>query len=321
MIFLKKNPQSKIFVKLLFLTLILLLFCINSYAKSDFIIAKVNDLAITKSDLDYRLQYFLKNSSYKIKTRKEYLSLSKFMLDKMIEESLITQHAQSKDINVEKDEIDQAINYIAISKKINPAKYKKQLKANKNHYNSFKNQIISELLWSKIVKNFINPLIKVHQYEIKEMLIRNNLIKKQKKFKFNEIILKKSDDADIIAQKIYLELQKGADFDDMARNFSFNYFEDKNIRWLDESQLNNEVFKNIKDLLTNQYSKPIKLGNFIRIIKIINIKEVDKIKTENIEQIKQHIKNEKLAIKTKSYMIKLKKNSYIEIAPKFNINF
>ncbi len=298
-----------------------MLFCINSYAKSDFIIAKVNNLAITKSDLDYRLQYFLKNSSYKIKTRKEYLSLSNFMLDKMIEESLITQDAQSKDINVEKDEIDQAINYIAISKKINPAKYKKQLKANKNHYNSFENQIISELLWSKIVKNFINPLIKVHQYEIKEMLIRNNLIKKQKKFKFDEIILKKSDDADIIAQKIYLELQKGADFDDMARNFSFNYFEDKNIRWLDESQLNNEVFKNIKDLLTNQYSKPIKLGNFIRIIKIIDIKEVDKIKPKNIEQIKQHIKNEKLAIKTKSYMLKLKKNSYIEITPKFNINF
>ncbi len=322
MIFQAKIVKNNILLKLITVTLIfLILFPFKSFSKTDFIIARVNNIALTKTDLDYRLQFFLKSSNYKIKTRKEYKSLSKFMLDKMIEEELIKNDAKKNNINVDDKEIEQAINFINLKNKKNINQYYKIIKSNYNHYNSLKSQIAAELLWTKIVQNQIQPLINIYQHEIEEILARKNLIKKQKQFKFDEIILKIGDDVNLIAQKLYNELINGANFNDLARNFSYNFSDNKNINWLSENQLNNKIINNIKHLNKNQYSKPIKLGNFVRIFRIIDVRQVDKVEQEDVAQIKQYILNEKLAIKTKSYMLNLKKNAYIEITKEFNDHF
>lgn len=299
---------------LLFCFLIVQLFLINnSKAQVDFIVAKVNNSAITNSELKSRVRLFVKISGFKNQSKRDNEILSDAILSKMIEEELVLQEAKKLAIDVTKEEVEDAIKIITLSQKDNYANIANFFKHNQMEYKSFWRQVESEVLWSRIVSIKLKPTISVSELEINEMLERANLLKEEKQLNISEISIDVKDSN--IVKKIHDELVSGADFDQIARNFSQSYTsEDRgSLGWVNKSQLNEAIFSELERLKKGQYSRPILLGNYYRIFRINNIKIDKDVSEQDLERVKNYLSNNKLRIKSKSYLMNLKRSAFIEI--------
>lgn len=293
----------------------LILFSFSSInAADDYIVAKINNIAITKSELQSRLKIFNKLSGFKVGSASEKKALTEALLSKMVEEEIIRQDAIKSGLVASYPEMQNAIEIVALSKKMEVKKLTDFLQLNPIINSAFRAQIESEILWSKIVSQRLSAAITVSDFEVNQMLKRADLISKQKRFKLAEINLKEIDSGDLLPKKIYDELQDGVNFDEIARTFSQNYDSNQGLLgWVDKSQINEKIYQAIEDLEVGQYSQPIKLGQSYRIFKLLDTKITDKIDKGDIKRIKDYITNKKLRVKAKSYMMNLKRRAFVEM--------
>lgn len=294
-----------------------ILFLCHSYAYQDYIIAKVNNKAITKLELDDRYGFVLFSSKIKVRNALDKKLLMAQILDKMVDEELIRQEAQRIGINVSQNEVNSAANIIASRQKITVKKLKATL-ANKGlSFASFLSQVKSEILWSKITSNILKPRVKVSEVEIREFFEQQNMVKDATKYHIAEIlILSTQKKSQQFAQKIFLELKEGADFEKLSDQFSSSVFKSSGgeIGWVFKSDIDNRIYQNIAKLRKGSYSKPLKLDDGYHIFKLIDSRlETDIFSKENIDMVKKAILARKLQTLSKSYLLDLRKKSYIEI--------
>ena len=85
------------------------------------------------------------------------------------------------------------------------------------------------------------------------------------------------------------------------------------IGWIQESALNEEIYKELNLLKTNQISKPIKLANNYIIFKIEDIKVTKKQinKDEELKRIEEIEKNKRLERFSRIFFNKIKMNYQI----------
>lgn len=308
-----RSPFFSINLRLLILCLLFLVIAANSFAQVDYIVAKVNNSAITYSELKSRIRLFTKISGFKNDSKKDEKILLDAILSKIIEEELIFQDAKKLGIKVSKDELNHAIKIITLSQKDNFDDLANFLKHNQLQYESFAKQVESEVLWSKIISSKLKSTISVSELEINEMLNRSGLLKEKIQLNVSEISINVNNSN--IVNKIYQELLLGANFQQVAKNFSESYSsEDKgNLGWVDKSQLNKSIFDELLKVKKGGYSKPILLGDYYRIFKINDIKTDKDFNEEDFKRVEEYLYNNKLRIKSKSYLMKLKREAFIEI--------
>lgn len=313
--------SNKIYLMCLrFFCLVLFVFSLPSFAVEkkfqDYIVAKINNVAITNSELDDRIKLFQIISGSKSRTKSQKEILRSVILAKMIEESLIKQDAKNSGIDLTKSDIEHGLEIISLSRNLDLESIKKNLSKYKINFDVFKDQVKVEILWSKIIATKIRPQISVMQNEIDQMLKQNNLIKKQQSFLISEILIENSDNDKILAQKIYEELNSGLDFEELARNFSQSYsFENgSKIGWVNNTQINQQIYEIISSLKVGEHSKPHKISNNYRIFKLHELKISDDIDQDEVSKIEAYIKENKARVKSKSYLMDLKKKAFIEVA-------
>ncbi len=281
----------------------------------DFIVAKVNNIAITHSELKDRIKLFLAISGFKSGVEKEEKIVKEAILSKIIEESLIRQKAESLSIKLTENELDRGLEIVALSSGLTVKKIKKILKNDNLSFKIFANQVSAEILWSKIISYHIRPTISVSQNEIEQTLKRADLVKKQESFKISEILIIDSKNSKILAQKIYEELSNDADFNDMARNFSqsYNLENGANIGWVNKSQINKRIYDIISKLQIGEHSKPFKIGNNYRLFKLVDFKISKNFDQQDLSKVKNYLSDKKLKLQSKSYLMQLKRDAFIEI--------
>ena len=80
-----------------------------------FVVANINNQIITNLDLKNRYSFFIKTSNIKISTKSEKLFILNQLLEKLIEESLQLQKAKSLNIKVPAQELEVALESVALS--------------------------------------------------------------------------------------------------------------------------------------------------------------------------------------------------------------
>lgn len=100
----------------------------------------------------------------------------------MVDEELIRQEADSLKIAVTNDEIQDAIELVALRQKKNAVQFKLSLIQNGVFFENYAKQIESELLWSKIISEVLRSKVKITESETKEFLNSRNLILMLKNF-------------------------------------------------------------------------------------------------------------------------------------------
>lgn len=295
----------------------ILLSDVNDAVASKFnkaVIARINNQIITKTDLDDRYSFIILTSNLRINSPQEKQILLSRIVDKMVDEEIIRQEAQSLGIEVNDAEIGATINQNLKQSNQKVEDLKGFFAANNLSFANYEKQIMTDLLWTKIITQHLRSKVAVSDSEVKEILEQNNIDANITKFHLAEIFIpKKSDNDRKIAEKLAEELKKGVDFDKIVQQFSSNTAQKNgDLGWVDAKSLSKAVFDKISKLEKGQYSDPILLDGGYHIFKVLNKKTVNEIGENDLQAARNIVFINKLQVVAKSYLMDLKKKYFIE---------
>ena len=298
--------------------LFLFLFINNqSYAaKPDFIVAKVNNKAITNSELNDRYNFVIYVAKIAIKSAQDKEMLSNQILDKMIDEELIRQRASSLKMEVSPEEIREAIDDIALHQKKNATQLKISIINHGLSFDNYLKQVESEVLWSKIISETLRARVKVTEGEVNEFFEQQKFNTNVKKFHIAEIFIPKSTTAAQLASKLVLELRQGADFANIVRQFSRGLSAESNgdIGWVSHNEVDPRIYNELVKVPKSGYSNPILLTEGYHIFKIIDAKIESKIADKDMAEARNILFSRKLQTLAKGYLMDLRKEAFVEVS-------
>jgi peptidyl-prolyl cis-trans isomerase SurA len=293
--------------------------------KKVFVVAKVDNQAITNLDLTERFAVITKMSKIKIDSPQEKRIIINQILQKMIDENLQNKEAKKLGITVDQEKILQIRSEVSQSKNIDPEKLEDFFTAKSIPYESFLRQIESQILWSEIVKKTIAPTIKVSQSEIDELLELRKIKTNIEKYFISELFIpfiykNKNDsiDSKSLAFKLFNEIEKGKSFNDIVRQFSQSPTAefDGEIGWIGVGDVDDETYQEIVKTKTGETSRPVLTKDGYYLFKVAKKQSFNTLTKEDKDQVKNIIFSQKLKLMAKSHLMDLRKNSYIEIEKK-----
>jgi peptidyl-prolyl cis-trans isomerase SurA len=300
------------------------IFAANNYIKKlslqNSIIAKINNRAITKSELNDRYNFVIITSKINIKNTQDKKILESQILDKMIDEELIRQEAKNLKIESNASELMEAIDEIAFQQKKNSQQLKFFFLNQGLSFENYLKQVESEILWSKIISEVLRSKVKVSEVEIKEFFEQQKFNISVKKFLIAEILISNNQspikDNLLLAKKLVEELRNGANFKSILQNFSTGGFDEHEgeIGWVWQSDIDAKIYDAIFKLTKNSYSDPVLLSDGYHIFKILDVKTDTKVEDQDLISARNIIFSRKLQITAKGYLMDVRRKSFIEIS-------
>ena len=313
------NNQNVIFRFVIFTIISLVFFTKPSFANS-FVVAKINSKVITNLELTDRYQFVLLSSQIKGLLDQDKKSLLNQIIDKMVDEELIRQEADSLKIAVTNDEIQDAIELVALRQKKNAVQFKLSLIQNGVFFENYAKQIESELLWSKIISEVLRSKVKITESETKEFFEQQKFDINVKKLFIAEIFIPKDEDssnhAASISRKLVSELRNGADFRNIVKQFSRDSLSAEHngeIGWVSQKDIDKKIYEEVSKLKKGEYSDPILLTDGYYIFKLIESKVETKIEDQDLNVARNNIFMRKLQNVAKGYLMDLRKRAFVEI--------
>jgi len=305
----------KIIIRSLFL--IIIFTNQNSFANNskNFIAVKINNKAITNSEIEDRYDFVLKVSGMSFKNSVDKKILRSQIVDKMIDEELVRQESSRLKIDINKDEMKEALMMISKQRKQNIEQFKSFFTKNNLSFENYEKQIESEILWSKIISELLKSKVKITDFEVREFFEQGKFNTNVRKFLLAEILISSSKNSAQLAQKITHELRHGADFNNIVRQFSSGFSSETNgeIGWVSQSEIEKKIYEAISKLEKGDYSDPVLLADGHHIFKLIDTGVEAKIHDKDLNIAKNIIFNRKLQNLAKSYLADLRKKSFVEL--------
>jgi parvulin-like peptidyl-prolyl isomerase len=288
-------------------------------ASQNYIVAKINNKAITSSELLDRYRYVVLIAKLSEKTQSNSDLLKAQILDKMIDEELIRQEAKALNIEASADEIKEAVEIISNQQKKNSNQMKFFLNGKGISFENFVKQVESELLWSKIISQNLSAKIKVSDVEIRELFEQEKFNVSVRKFLLSELVISKDKALGNMAQSfangLVSELKNGANFSNMVKQFSTGFSSENGgeIGWVSQNEIDKKIYEEVSKLKKGGYSNPILLSDGYHIFKLVDAKVENKIHDQDLKAARNIIFSRKLQTAAKGYLIDIRKKSYVEI--------
>ena len=170
--------------------------------------------------------------------------------------------------------------------------------------------------WNEMIVQRFNKNININRDNIKENLLKNNF---QKEFNLSEILFSISADEklEIRYNTIIEDINKNG-FDATALKFSLSDTSSQGglIGWVKESALNQNIMQILNEYQANMITKPIRIPSGFLILKINDIREINKYSNldQEIEQIVKLQINNQLSQFSNILIEKIRKEVEIEYA-------
>ncbi|MES2961466.1 MAG: peptidylprolyl isomerase [Pseudomonadota bacterium] len=285
----------------------------------DFITAKINNKAITNSELIDRYRYVVTSSKISIQSIDDQKLLLNQILDKMVDEELIRQEAAALKIEATPEEVGDAVEMVALQQKKNPTQFKVFFINNGFSFDHYLKQVEAEILWSKIISETLRSKVKVTEVEVKEFFEQHKFNTDVKKFHVAEILIsptgKSAQTAEQFATKLAIELRQGADFRNLVKQFSNGITAENNgeIGWVSQSDIDPKIYNAISKLTKGGYSDPVSLSDGFHIFKLLETKTETKIADQDLNAARNAIFSRKLQTLAKGYLMDIRKKAFVEI--------
>ena len=278
------------------------------------ILFKVNNEIITSIDILNEINYLnLINSDFqKLDDQKKYeVSKNSLIRDKIKEIDL---NQKFKELKLDEDYLNELINNYSKKngfKDIN--EFYNELKTSNIKIEEVKKKITIEFLWNQLIVDKFFRNVRINEENIKKNL---KVQKKQKEFLLSEILFslennnELTDKIELINQTI---LDEGFSKSALIHSISDTNKTGGKLDWINEASLNTKIKSVLKDLEVGSVTKPILLPGGYLILKINDIREVEKeidLKKE-FEKIKREKINEQLNQMSNLYFNKIKKDIII----------
>jgi peptidyl-prolyl cis-trans isomerase SurA len=306
---------------ILIITILLLSFFqqANSSDKKIKILFKVNDTIISNIDV-------VNEAKYLRALNKQLVNLDQEKIIKIAQKSLIREIIKQDEIEkfyiieYENANVDKLL--IQLSKKLgftNMPDFENYLLQSGLQLNEVKKKLVIERTWNRFIYEAFKDKLKINETKILNdlnILIENNTY--QKSFKISEIVFLEKDK--VSYEKKYQEIVDDINtlgFKDAAiiHSISNTAASGGEIGWINQNQLSDKIYNEIKNLVNGEFSKPIIRAGGSLIIQVNEIKDV-LVKTVNKDQELSKMiameKNRQLTEYSIIHYKKIENNSYVK---------
>ena len=294
----------------------IIILCLNiSHAQSieTRILYNIENEIITNIDVKNEFKYLVAlNNSLKELDREKILNISnESIIREKIKKIEVSKHFKEMKLDEDYSELLIKNIYSRLDlKSLN--EFKIYLKNYDLKISNIETKITIDALWNELIIQKYSSKLNINESELKKKILKNSKIQ-SKEYLLSEIIFEVKNKEEI--EKKYNEVIKSINeigFENSAATYSFSESAKigGDIGWINENSLNNNIKKNINNLVIGEITEPIILSNGILILKLINIKNLETI-VDMESELKKAInyeRNRQLNQYSKIYYNKVKKS-------------
>lgn len=309
-----KDQFTKKQINLFLIILIIVISLINNlHSFENKIIFRINNEIITSLDVENEMNYLLAlNPNLNNLNKDDVIKISK---KSILKEKIKTIEIEKiiADKNLPEKYLEQLLQNIYSKIGItNIEDFKKYLKTKDVLYNNVVKKITIEALWNEIIILKYSAKLKINEEKLKKE-IEKNKNKTLKSFLMSEIFFEINKDENL--DKKYNEIKKTINekgFGNAALKYSNSQTSNigGKLNWINENSLNDKIKKLLNSLEINEYTGPIKVSGGFLVLKLNDLKIVQK-KIDPEQELKKRIrslKNEQLNQYSKMHFNKVKKD-------------
>lgn len=313
-----KNIMKRIVFFLFLLVTLSLSFVHQGIAQTQTIAVVVNDEAITQASIDDRVKLIMVSSG--LPDKPEVVSnVYSQVVKGLIDETIRLQEASRLGLEVTQEEIDKGFAQLAASNSMELAQFKSVLARTAININTLYDQIRAQVAWGKVVQTAVRPRIQVRDTEIDAARARVQAQVGSEEYLLAEIFLSVDDETEkqevrALANKLVLELKKGAPFPRVAQQFSKSASASNggDMGWVRADQLAPEIIANLKDMEKGSLSAPIETLSGYYIMLLRDQREITKLSVPSAAQLRQDIGQERLNRAQAQYFMELKSAAFVD---------
>lgn len=286
------------------------------------VVAIVNQDAITLSELQEAMAYFLQQNKEKKEQGKE---LEERVLHRLVENRLQVQEALKEKLEVSDEEIKETIDDLAKKNNMSLDQFKQALTQQGLVWESFRREIREQILTRKIVRRKISNRVSITEGEV-DQYFRENRAKFETSIKFRArhiALLVPTDSGEEVWQAVHEkavafvgQLRDGASFEEMAKKESQDPTakDGGDLGTLSPGEVQPQFEEAILKLEAGQVTDPVRSSQGYHIFRL---EWREELTPENITQIRQQIREilyrQKFQQRFDAWIEELRKRSMITL--------
>jgi peptidyl-prolyl cis-trans isomerase SurA len=251
----------------------------------DHIVAVVNDEVITRQELAKRYDEVVRNLSRQNTPLPSREVLEKQLLERMVTELALQQHARSTGVRVDPTQVERALQRIAAQNKLDMAGLAAALEKEGQSLDGMRTTIRNELLIARARERDVDNRISVSDAEIEGYLQTQAQQGAETEYNFAHILVTVPENATpeqiqarrARAEDILSQLAQGADFAQLSASYSDapNALQGGAFGWRASGKMPALFADALKPLQPGQVSPLLKSGNGFHILKLIDKRGLD----------------------------------------------
>jgi parvulin-like peptidyl-prolyl isomerase len=280
----------------------------------DKIVAVVNEDVKTMSDLKaFKRVIEARKPKMDPEEYKDVIGSDKKLLELLVQETLILQYAKEQDLLPSKDEIDDYIKKRMTALGMGQKELERQLATSGQTLAEFKEELKMEQAKARIFEKDLKRKISISEGDYESLFKKEfhqelNIIE----YRIQHISLKSEDQADMVYKKI----KGGADFKDMAKQYS----DDKgtsssggDLGFINSDDLLPELFKAVKNMSPGDVKGPVKTKLGYQIIKLSEVRNIQNPEyLKNKETIERTLVEKQFKHQLKLFVDDLREDAYVK---------
>ncbi len=290
------------------------------YAQNNEAIAViVNQDAITQSDVLDRIRLIASSTGLPMNGETQ-AKLRPQIINMLVDEALKIQEAKALGIKIETKEIDNGFASIAQQNNFTPEQFKKILQSQGVNFITLRDQIASQIAWTKIVQRKIRPRVEIMDSDIDVEIKKLQKNIGQTQYRLSEIFIpltdpRKENAARQFTTRVVEELRKRPEsFPKAAQQLSQTpqAANGGDMGFVSLDQLPKEIANAVPAMAVNEISLPIKTLNGFHIIVVRGSRIITANDLPPREAILQRLGNEKLDRGARRYLQDMTSSAFIE---------
>lgn len=285
-----------------------------AFARSVKIVAVVNGDIISTEDIDNKAQIFTMTTRIPMNAQTRPMIMNR-VLQSAIDEKIKLQDAEKNGINITDQDIDVSIANFEKQNNIPNGGLKKMFKQNGTSYETYRQQVKSELAWGRLVRRNSSSDLVITQKEIEKTLQEalNDLA--TPKYQVSEIFIRKKNAKNL--NDLVSNLRNDPRFELYAAQFSESPSASSggNLGWVNQGKLAEPLEKALSKMKPGDISDTIPIGEGFYVLKLQQTFDPSKDKPQQptAADIKKFLENQKMEEYAKKHLQDIRQAAVIEV--------
>lgn len=256
----------------------------------DAIVAIVDEDIITRSEVDDRLEIIRAEFAHNDRRLPEAKTLNRQLMELMINESILIQRAKRRGIRISDSQLNQAMINLAKNNQKTLTEFRELLLSQGINYDKYRENIRKEMLLGTLRRQYTARTATISEAELNEFIERTGDSLEEAEYNISHILFALPDAASPeqintaleSANDILAQLQQGAEFDQLANEFSSGAtaLQGGSLGWRGRAEIPGLFSEDILKMQPGGYAGPLRSPSGFHIITLNDRRAIDQVLTE-----------------------------------------